>query len=125
MNKKLFPYYLSRALLSAVVAILLFGLSWQALVAGLVFFGLFLFYLHSGWFAIDETRPLFPLRRDAFGREAQRQALILALATVAVLYLVLSRVLGASPGSTASILLPVGAVVYFLAEWIFFARAHR
>lgn len=115
MKRPFLPYYVSRALLSAVFSILVFGITWKALVLGLVLFGLFLLYLHSGWFAVDAGNPLFPLRRDERAREAQRKALIAALIVGAGVFLGLSFLpLGATATSAAvPLAITLAVLVYF------------
>lgn len=122
MASKFLPYYLSRALLSLVFAGLVFGLTWQGLLFALALFGLFLLYLHSGWFQVDAGSPLAPLRRDERGRDIQRKALIVALPVVAAVYLVLSWNPGSS-ASTGSVAVTLGVLAYFITQFILFARA--
>jgi len=125
MKKEFFPYYLSRALLSAIFSILVIGLSWKALLLAIVLFGGFLLYLHSGWFSIDLKNPLTPLRRDLHGQLIQRKALIMAVVLSLLLYLIsleLSSVLGFVLIS-GHIALSIGIIVYFVAQFILFAKA--
>jgi hypothetical protein len=124
MKKEFTPYYVSRAILSVGFAILVMGLNWRAVIAAVVVFGFFLLYLHSGWFAVDLKNPLFPLRRDARGHEAQRKALIAAILVSLLIYLLpplLSGYIGLSliPGS---VVLAMGALTYFIAQFILMAR---
>ena len=87
MKREYLPYYLSRAAFSTLFAGLVFGITWKAALFALIWIGLFLLYLHSGWFTIDPTTPLTPLRRDPHGKEIQRKALICAAAIALLLYL--------------------------------------
>jgi hypothetical protein len=124
MRKEFTPYYISRAILSAGFAVLVLGVNWQAAVAAVVVFGFFLLYLHSGWFAVDMKNPLFPLRRDTRGQEAQRKALIAAVLVSLLIYLLsplLSGYIGLSlvPGS---VVLAMGVLTYFIAQFILLAR---
>ncbi len=127
MRTAYLPYYLSRAVLSALFSLAVFGVSWVALLAGLVLFGLFLFYLHGGWFRVDPTSPLFPLRRDQHARDIQRKSLIAALA-VGLLLPLLSEMLTsflpwpAVPGSASA---GFAAVTYLLSQFYFFLRAQQ
>lgn len=59
MKKEFLPYYVSRAILSTAFSILVAGFSWNAALLATVFFGLFLLYLHSGWFSVDLGNPFF------------------------------------------------------------------
>ena len=124
MKKQFWPYYVSRAVIGSVFAVLVFGLTWQALAFALVAFGVFLLYLHSGWFSVDTRNPLFPLRRDARGKAVQRRALILAVGVGSFAYALLpmlSRFGGVSmPGNVA---LSLALVTYFAVQWLLLARA--
>ena len=114
-------YYLSRAVLSMPIAFLVMGVTWKAMIVGAVFWGMFVWYLHSGWFQLDKEHPVFPLRRDAYGREVQRKALIMALLVVAIGFLLSS--LPTPLPITNSVILAVGVAVFFLSEWYLFLRA--
>ena len=120
MKKEYLPYYLSRALLSAAFALLVFKLSWQAAVLGLVMFGLFLLYLHSGWFRVDLSQPLFPLRRDDRGASIQRKALIFAIAAGALVYLVLSQtpLFSRIQVASGSLALAIAVLTYFISQFV-------
>jgi len=120
MKKEYLPYYLSRALLSAAFALLVFKLSWQAAVLGLVMFGLFLLYLHSGWFCVDLSQPLFPLRRDDRGASIQRKALIFAIFAGALVYLVLSQtpLFSRIQVASGSLALAIAALTYFISQFV-------
>jgi len=125
MKKVYLPYYISRAALSAGFSLLAFGFTWQAALAGLVLFGLFLLYLHSGWFTVDTSRPLTPLRRDARAQEAQRRALIAAVMAglLAFFFLpTLVRSLGLAIQGT-SLALPAAVLTYFAVEFSLLAKA--
>jgi hypothetical protein len=125
MKKAFVPYYVSRALLSVLFSLVVFGLSWKALLAAVVFFALFLLYLHSGWFRVDPSRPLTPLRRDERAKEAQRKALIAAVVVGMLLYVCLPLVntrLGLSILS-GPISLSLGVLTYFVTQFILLARA--
>jgi len=119
MKKEYIPYYISRALLSAAFALLVFRFTWQAAVFGLVIFALFLLYLHSGWFRIDLSQPLFPLRRDDRGASIQRKALIFAIVAGVLVYLVLSQTplfigIQAASGSLA---FSIAVLTYFIFQF--------
>ena len=125
MKKQFWPYYVSRILLSIVFAASVVGFNWKTIVIAAVSFGFFLFYLHSGWFAIDASNPLFPIRRDSRGQLIQRKALIIALATGLFTHFLLTLVsapLGVTtlPGNTAFIL---AIIVYFSSQFLLFSKA--
>lgn len=125
MKKTFYPYYISRAILSAVFAVIMMGFTWKATILTMVFFGLFLLYLHSGWFSIDLKNPLMPLRRDAHGQAVQRKALIASVVAASLVYMISSQVnirigTGLTPGSVA---LAVGVMVYFASQFILFSRS--
>jgi hypothetical protein len=125
MKKEFFPYYISRALLSIVFSIVIMGLSWKAVLLAIVFFGGFLLYLHSGWFSIDLKNPFAPLRRDLHGQLVQRKALLISIVVSVSIYLVsigLSNYLGRVVVS-GPVALSIGVIVYFIAQFILFARA--
>jgi len=124
MKKEFFPYYISRLILSAIFSILVWGLTWTAILMTVVFFGLFLLYLHSGWFSIDLSTPLYPLRRDVHGQAIQRKALIFAVTLSLLLYtfaVPLSNFIGIPliSGHTA---LSVGIFAYFIAQFMLFIK---
>jgi hypothetical protein len=86
-------------------------------------FGLFLLYLHSGWFKIDVEKPLMPLRRDTRGQDIQRKALIAAVVTGMVIYLsstLLPELIGIS--TAGNIALAIAILTYFLTQFILLAR---
>lgn len=124
MKRQFIPYYLSRAVLSVVFAVVVLGFTWKAAALAACILGFFLVYLHSGWFEVDLSRPWFPLRRDERGREIQRKALIAALVSGVVLFVLLTAVpfsaslnVGAGPLAFA-----LGTCVYFATQFALFAR---
>lgn len=120
MKKEYIPYYISRAVLSAAFALLVFRFTWQAAAFGLVIFGLFLLYLHSGWFRVDLSQPLFPLRRDDRGASIQRKALIFAIFTSALVYLVLSQtpLFSGIQAASGSLALAIAVLIYFISQFV-------
>jgi hypothetical protein len=124
MKKEFLPFYISRAILSATFAILVMGANWMAVLFATMLFGLFLLYLHSGWFQVDLRSPLTPLRRDGHGRDVQRRALIASIVAGMLVYLIypyLGSVIGFSlPGNIA---LSVGIITYFITQFVLFVRA--
>ena len=123
MKTKYWPYYLSRALLSLAIAGLTLGLTWQAAILGVILFGLFLLYLHSGWFEVHPETPLTPLRRDARGKEIQRKALIAALVCGTILVVIAPYLPTALPSAEMRYLaLPAGIITYFGVQFFFLSR---
>ncbi|HSQ26302.1 MAG TPA: hypothetical protein VLM80_04165 [Anaerolineales bacterium] len=125
MKQEFLPYYISRAVLSAIFGILVFGFSWKAGIFAAVTFALFLLYLHSGWFQIDRRSPWFPVRRDERGEKAQRKALIAAVLTGAVFYAIFSLAsqwyILPSIGSSLALILAI--LAYFLTQFLLLAKA--
>jgi hypothetical protein len=121
MSKSFGPYYASRALLSAAFSMLVFGLSWKALVMAGVVFALFLVYLHSGWFGVDPSNPLFPLRRDERAREAQRKALVAATLAGAMGFVAITAIASASTAAAAPLAISVAVLVYFASQFLLLA----
>lgn len=125
MRKEFIPFYLSRAVLSALVAIHIMGLTWKAAIFAIILFGLFLLYLHSGWFRVDPRHPLIPLRRDERARDIQRKALIAAVVVGILVYVLQPQAanflkLSAAAGSLS---LSLGVITYFVTQFILLARA--
>jgi hypothetical protein len=116
MKKEFLPYYISRFILSVVFSILVWHFTWTAAVMTFVFFGLFLLYLHSGWFSIDLSTPLYPLRRDSHGQAIQRKALIVAVVLGLLLYTFASSLI------SGQIALSISIVVYFVTQFTFFIK---
>ena len=125
MKREFIPYYLSRAAMSAILAILVMGFTWKAALAAVFLFGLFLLYLHSGWFQIDPSHPLTPLRRDERGRHIQRNALIAAISVGLLIYLIASQASHLFGWSLIAgpLALSLSMITYFIAQFILFARA--
>ena len=100
------------------------GFTWKALVFTSVLFGLFLLYLHSGWFSIDLKYPLFPLRRDTRGQTIQRKALIASVSVGLLLYIFSSQLSGLVGITIAgNIALLIAIVTYFVTQFVLLARA--
>ncbi len=124
MRRTYLPYYLSRAILSALLAILIMGLNWKAGLLSMVLFGFFVLYLHSGWFVVDISQPLTPLRRDMRAQLVQRQALIAAVALGLLSYLGLSQA-GALlnfPLAAAQLALAIGVMAYFITQFLLLCK---
>ena len=123
MKKEFIPFYISRAILSAAFALLVMGTHWTALVFATVLFGLFLLYLHSGWFQVDLRYPLTPLRRDQHGQEIQRKALIASIAVGLLVYTIAPYLTGLIGFSLSGhIAVSVGILTYFVAQFVLFVR---
>jgi hypothetical protein len=116
MKKEFLPYYISRFILSVAFSILVWHFTWMAFLMTFVFFGLFLHYLHSGWFSIDLSTPLYPLRRDSHGQAIQRKALIVAVVLGLLLYIFAGSLI------SGQIALSISIVVYFITQFTFFIK---
>jgi hypothetical protein len=124
-ERALLPYYLSRALLSALLglALALGGSAWWlgALTGALAFAG-FLWYAHSGFYLVDTSRPLAPLRRDERGKAIRDRAAVVALAVGGVTFgalALLGQAVGLLPNATNWALL-VGVIAYFVvSNWLY------
>jgi hypothetical protein len=124
MKREFYPYYISRFIFSAIFSILVWRFTWMAFLMTFTFFGLFLFYLHSGWFSVDLSTPLYPLRRDLHGQMIQRKALIVAVIAGLLLYTIAGlwpNLFGASL-ITGRISLSISIIVYFVAQLAFFFK---
>ncbi len=117
-DSKLLPYYLGRALVSALFGWLM-SLNMGAgpgAVMGLVFFIGFLYYLHSGRFVVDETHPFFPLRRDERAEHIRNRALVIAAVVLGIGYagLFILQAAGLSTNSLKGIVFALAAAAYFI-----------
>lgn len=123
MKKDFLHFYISRAILSTAFAILVIGFHWTAILFAIILFGLFLLYLHSGWFSVDLRYPLTPLRRDDHGQAIQRKALIAALIVGILVYLIYPYLPGFLGFSlSGNVTLSVGIITYFITQFILFIR---
>jgi hypothetical protein len=125
MKKEFVPYYISRAVLSLLFSLLVFGFNWKALLLSIFLFGGFLLYLHSGWFNVNSKNPLFPLRRDSLGLLVQRKALVISIVAGLLTYFSLSYLAGAFGLVllSANIAFAVAVIAYFASQFIFFIKA--
>jgi hypothetical protein len=125
MKREFLPYYISRAVLSGLFSLLVFGFSWKALLFSIVLFGGFLLYLHSGWFSVDSKNPLFPLRRDSLGQLVQRKALVISIVAGILTYFSLSYLAGEFGLIllAGNIAFAVATIAYFASQFVFFIRA--
>ncbi len=125
MRREFIPFYLSRAALSVIFAVLVLGLSWKATILAIGLFGMFLLYLHSSWFRVDASHRLTPIRRDERARQIQRKALIAAVAMGLLIYGILTQAtdlldLSLVAGPPA---LSLGVITYFVTQFVLLARA--
>jgi len=125
MRREFIPYYISRFVLSAIFALVIMGFTWKAVLLTLAFFGLFLLYLHSGWFQIDPSHPLTPIRRDERGRQAQRKALIAGIVVGFFVFFLFGPTVGLFDVKNAASLLALslGILTYFITQFVLLARA--
>jgi hypothetical protein len=125
MKKQFLPYYISRALISAVISIAIVGFDWKAILLTLAFFAFFLLYLHSGWFRVEPQNGFFPLRRDDHGQQVQRKALIAAVVSGLITYFGLSLVASQLDLALVSgqIALGIAVLAYFATQFTLFAKA--
>ena len=113
------PFYISRAI---IFALFCFGSMGLNIVAAAWAFGLFalsVFYLHSGWFSVDKSKPLTPLRRDHFALEVQRKSIIAAvLIALSFHFLQANFPVVISQYSFLDMnAIGLGVIVYFLAQF--------
>ncbi len=124
MKKEYLPYYISRLVISAVFALLVFGFDWKALVFTAAIFCLFLLYLHSGWFNLDPSNPLFPIRRDDRGTQIQRKALLAAISCGILLFgfMQIITLPFVPPQVYGQLALALGIVIYFSTQFYLLAK---
>lgn len=126
MKKAFLPYYLSRIIISFLFAFAVWGgITWQATLTALFFIGLFLLYLHSGWFRVDLTYPLFPLRRDQRAELVQRKAMVASLTVGIVFALELPSLFGVTDLalSTKNLAIPLAIIAYFSVQFFLLSKA--
>jgi hypothetical protein len=129
MKRELTVYYISRAVLSALLAILLMGQGglawWFGAILGMLLYGGFLYYAHSGHYLIDPGMLLIPLRRDERAGWVRDRALAAAVAIGGMSFAALSLIGQWLPlsASLSSVALALGIVTYFgVSEWLFARR---
>jgi hypothetical protein len=125
MKSELVPYYVSRGVLSALIGVvILLGGSpwWVALLIGILVFAGFLWYAHSGFYLVDPSQPLTPLRRDARGEAVRDRAVVISVVVGAAVYLALSLA-GLALSLTLpplSLAVPAAVIAYFVVStWLF------
>jgi hypothetical protein len=125
MKSELVPYYVSRGILSILIGVVIFwGGSpwWLALLIGILVFAGFLWYAHSGFYLIDTSQPLTPLRRDARGKAIRDRAVVIAVVVGAAVYLALSLAGLVLPHALPplSLSVPAAVIAYFaVSTWLF------
>lgn len=125
MKRSLLPYYISRAIVSALLGVIInFGGRpwWVGLLLGTLVFAGFIWNAHSGFYVIDTTRPLMPLRRDARGTAIRDRATVWGVAAGGAMFIALSLAgplfqITIKAGSLAAL---SGGIVYFVVtNWLF------
>lgn len=127
MKRELIPYYISRAILSALLGVFFVvgGQPWWAgLLVGSVTFAGFLWYAHSGFYLIDPSQPLTPLRRDARGMAIRDRAVVIAVVVggVGFALLTLARLVVPLPPNLGTWALLAGVITYFVVSTWLYAR---
>jgi hypothetical protein len=114
-------YYVSRAIIAAIVATVAWAfthLVGLAVAVGLLTFAAFVWYARSGHFMTDPGQPLTPLRRDERGQALTYQAATYAFVALMLLLAVLG-VAGQISEPWYAILITVGFATYFIARaWL-------
>jgi hypothetical protein len=125
MKSELVPYYVSRGVLSVLIGVvLLLGGSpwWLALLVGVLMFAGFLWYAHSGFYLVDPSQPLTPLRRDARGKAIRDRAVVISVVLGAAVYLAVSLAALVLPLTLPplSLAVPAAVIAYFaVSTWLF------
>jgi len=120
MNRNLIPYYVSRALLSAVFG-WFFSINlglWIGILIGVAIYAYFLWQAHSGRYLVDPSSPLFPFRRDNRSRVIRDKAVVVSVAIAGVIFFVASIAASFLPigNQVGLIALVIGVVIYFVAS---------
>lgn len=124
MNRKLMPYYVSRAALSALFGwfLALSAGPWVGALAGILVFAGFVWYAHSGRYLVDTSNRLFPLRRDARASAIRDRATVTAVGVAGAVFLAIAIAVWALGLElrTGSLALAAGVVTYFVVtNWLF------
>jgi hypothetical protein len=119
-------YYLGRALISTALALIvaLAGVPWWgAVLAGLVFFGLFVWIARSGRYVVHPEYGATALRSDEYTRAIRDRAtryafvaLMLALGGAAVYFGLIAQ--ADVPVPVLGGVLFLGWAVYFVMDWV-------
>ena len=118
-------YYASRAVISAVFAVLLAlsGMAWwAAAVFGLAILGLFLWAPRSGRYAVHPELGVTALRRDertqSFNDKAARNAFVVTMLAIAAIALYFGAAGSAAvPVALLEQILLVGVLAYFVSDF--------
>lgn len=130
MKKELSWYYISRTIISTLLAYLLIRAGWpiwSGVLIGLVTFVLFIWYAHSGYFLVDASKPLTPLKRDARARTIRDRSLLSAVVIGGVIYGILGllgQITTLAP-EIKNLALVIGVIAYFVISQVLFARDAR
>lgn len=123
MNRNLIPYYVSRALLSAVFGWFLslnLGL-WAGLLIGLAIYAYFIWQALSGRYLVNPSSPLFPFRRDDRSSAVRDKAVVVSVAIAGVIFFAASMAASFLPiGNQAGLIaLVIGVITYFVtSNWL-------
>jgi hypothetical protein len=90
----------------------------------LVIFAGFIWYAHSGWYLVDTSKPLTPLRRDDRGKMIRDRAVIVAVVVGGLVYALLGLTgwLIGSPISGGAFGFLAGVVIYFILSSYMYIR---
>lgn len=127
MKRELIVYYITRLLISAVFALLVYLSGWPlwaCILTGSPMFILFLYYAHSGHYLVDPDHPFTPLRRDARGQAIRDRSLVWAVVIAGLLYTAI-QLLGLfieTGVQLRTLVLPAAILVYFTMTWVLFRR---
>ena len=121
MNKKMMPYYLSRAVFAIAFGVLFFATGsplWEALLFGGLILALFIWAPHSGRYAVHPELGVTALRRDEFTQAINDKAARNSFVALMLLIGGISLATGTAVATFAlngilRILLIAGVLVYF------------
>lgn len=121
MKRELTLYYISRAVMAVVFGYLVASSSsiWLGVLLGSITFVGFIWYAHSGWYLIEPSTPLYPLRRDKRGEAIRDKAVLMAVTAAFLFYAVFSRIAG-----IFSLAVPVGSWAFVLGSITYFAVSY-
>jgi hypothetical protein len=119
-------YYISRAVISAALGVLLAltGLQWwMAMLMGVIVFGFFLWAPRSGRYAVHPEFGVTALRRDertqTINDKAARNAFIVTMLAIAGIAIYFGSIVPASvPVTMLQYMLILGALTYFVSDFV-------
>jgi nitrogen fixation-related uncharacterized protein len=119
-------YYISRAVISAALGVLLAltGLQWwMAVLMGVIVFGFFLWAPRSGRYAVHPEFGVTALRRDertqTINDKAARNAFIVTMLAIAGIAIYFGSIVPASvPVTMLQYMLILGALTYFVSDFV-------